>query len=114
MIHSRKLSLETHFTFGSVNLSCEYFFGTAKLKFLSLPFFFINILSQNMNSTPLPPVVFENVAAGDISEAMLVEAANLFSNSYGVWGPDAEKNIGPFAKQGEHLPLLVPHSVTHH
>jgi hypothetical protein len=83
------------------------------LECLSLPFFFINILSQNMDSTPLPPVVFENVAAGDMSEAMIVEAANLFSNSYGVWGPNAEKNVGPFAKQGEHLPLLVPHSVTY-
>jgi len=56
-----------------------------------------------MDSTPLPPVVFENVAAGDMSEAMLVEAANLFSNSYGVWGPNAEKNIGPFAKQGRRV-----------
>ncbi len=73
-----------------------------------------------MNSTPLPgPLVFENVVCGDdIFEAMLVEAAKLFSNSYGVWGPDAEKNIGPFAKQGEELLilLLVPpwDSVTHH
>ena len=45
---------------------------------------------------------YEKYAAGQVTEAMLQEAAMLFSNNYGVWG---EKATGKFAKPGK---LLQP------
>jgi hypothetical protein len=43
---------------------------------------------------------FAKLQAGDVSQAMLAEAAKLFSSAYGVWGPLAEEKLGAFAKQG--------------
>lgn len=43
---------------------------------------------------------FERIPASDVSDAMLVEAASLFSSAYGVWGPLAPKKMGKFCKPG--------------
>jgi hypothetical protein len=41
-----------------------------------------------------------------ITEDVLEAAAKLFSLNYGIWGPLAEENLGPFVKQGQQLFLL--------
>jgi hypothetical protein len=47
---------------------------------------------------------FEKLPAANVTQAMVVEAAKLFSSAYGVWGPLAEAKMGPFAKQGSKFP----------
>ena len=43
---------------------------------------------------------FEQYEGNQITDEMLREAAQLFSKNYGVWGTNALKSIGPFAKPG--------------
>lgn len=43
-------------------------------------------------------------AEGDeITQEMIHDAAALFSNNYGVWGPLAETKVGTFARQGRRI-----------
>jgi hypothetical protein len=53
---------------------------------------------------------FEKLPAANVTQAMVVEAAKLFSSAYGVWGPLAEAKMGPFAKQGSKFPDLFSFS----
>lgn len=45
--------------------------------------------------------LFQRYERDHITDDILQEAAQLFSNNYGVWGKEATKFLGPFAKQGE-------------
>lgn len=45
--------------------------------------------------------VFEKYDMEHITNDILQEAAQLFSNNYGIWGKQAARFIGPFAKQGK-------------
>jgi len=38
-----------------------------------------------------------------VTDDMLQDAAKLFSENYGIWGPVAEQNMGVFAKQGRRI-----------
>ncbi|KAF2023975.1 hypothetical protein EK21DRAFT_79750 [Setomelanomma holmii] len=42
--------------------------------------------------------VYEGFNSDQVTDEMLVEAAKLFSDNYGVWGAQAAENMGPFAK----------------
>ena len=44
--------------------------------------------------------VYERLEDQDITDKILEDAARLFSENYGVWGPLAEENLGAFAKKG--------------
>lgn len=44
----------------------------------------------------------------DMTEAMIQDAAKLFSENYGVWGPVAEQNMGSFAQRGRRI-RMSPH-----
>lgn len=44
--------------------------------------------------------LFQTYGPSDITDEMLQEAAQLFSNNYGVWSKEAAKHVGPFAKEG--------------
>lgn len=37
----------------------------------------------------------------EIADEVIKEAASLFSENYGIWGPLAETKLGPFAKAGQ-------------
>jgi hypothetical protein len=52
--------------------------------------------SANMSDS----VIFQKVAEKDMTEVMIKEAADLFSSSYGVWGPKAQEKINKFCKEG--------------
>ena len=39
----------------------------------------------------------------DMTDNMLQDAAKLFSENYGVWGPVAEQHMGSFARQGRRI-----------
>ncbi|KAI4696192.1 uncharacterized protein J4E88_000364 [Alternaria novae-zelandiae] len=43
-------------------------------------------------------IVIENIQGHDVSEDMIVEAAELFSSNYGIWGPFAEERMGTFGR----------------
>lgn len=45
--------------------------------------------------------VFEKYKGEKITEGMLQEAAQLFSENYGIWGEQAAKSVGKFAKAGK-------------
>ncbi len=45
--------------------------------------------------------IIEKFTGDEITEDMLVSAAELFSLNYGVWGPLAAEKMGKFAKQGQ-------------
>jgi hypothetical protein len=36
----------------------------------------------------------------EVPDEVIKEAASLFSENYGIWGPLAETKLGPFAKAG--------------
>lgn len=38
----------------------------------------------------------------EITDDLLQEAATLFSENYGIWGPKAVQHVGPFAKTGQY------------
>lgn len=46
---------------------------------------------------------FDTIAANQITESMLEQAATIFSNAYGVWSPAAEQHMGKFCKPGKSL-----------
>lgn len=46
--------------------------------------------------------VFQKYDQDHITDRMLQEAAQLFSNNYGIWGEEAARKFGSFAKQGRH------------
>lgn len=46
-------------------------------------------------------VSFEKYDGSQVTESMLEEASRLFSGHYGVWGEDAARVVGKFAKAGE-------------
>ncbi|KAL9624269.1 MAG: hypothetical protein Q9160_001516 [Pyrenula sp. 1 TL-2023] len=48
-------------------------------------------------------LVFERCESPNVTDHMLEEAARLFSEDYGVWGPLAEEKLGRFAKRGQSL-----------
>ena len=49
-------------------------------------------------------ITFEKVLASEVSDEMINEAAQMFSSSYGVWGPlAAEKMNNKFCKPGMFL-----------
>ena len=43
---------------------------------------------------------FQRFRGEDITDAMLGQAAGLFSSSYGMWGPLAERELGTWATKG--------------
>ncbi|MCJ1257951.1 hypothetical protein MMC24_005779 [Lignoscripta atroalba] len=43
--------------------------------------------------------VFEKYDGGQVTDSMLQEASRLFSENYGVWGKEAAKSMGTFAKE---------------
>jgi len=43
---------------------------------------------------------FQTYRGEEITDAMLGQAAGLFSSSYGVWGPLAERELGTWATKG--------------
>jgi hypothetical protein len=46
---------------------------------------------------------FHKYEREDLTNNMLQDAARLFSENYGIWGPVAEQNMGSFAKQGRRI-----------
>ena len=44
--------------------------------------------------------VYETVNGREVTDEMLEEAAQLFSENYGVWAEEAAKTLGKFAKAG--------------
>ena len=45
--------------------------------------------------------VFEKYDGSQVTESMLQEASQLFSNHYGIWGEHAAQVVGEFAKAGK-------------
>lgn len=45
--------------------------------------------------------VFEKYGGSQVTEGMLQEASQLFSEHYGVWGEHAAQVVGEFAKTGK-------------
>ena len=45
--------------------------------------------------------VFEKCDGSQVTESMLQEASQLFSEHYGVWGEHAAQVVGKFAKPGK-------------
>jgi len=45
-------------------------------------------------------IVYEKYNGGEVTNAMLAEASQLFDENYGIWGRDAAKT-GAFAKPSE-------------
>ncbi len=43
---------------------------------------------------------FERYDGASVTDHMLGEAAQLFSQNYGIWGTGATEFVGPFAKKG--------------
>jgi len=43
----------------------------------------------------------------DMTDIMLYDAAKLFSENYGIWGPVAQQNMGAFAEQGQRIRLSL-------
>ncbi|KIY03047.1 uncharacterized protein Z520_01513 [Fonsecaea multimorphosa CBS 102226] len=64
-------------------------------------------LDKQAARPPEPHLTLEIVAAHEITEDMIKEAAALFSSSYGIWGPHAEEKMGPFAKHGRRVRMSV-------
>ena len=69
-------------------------------------------LSSTLPLLYFPPTMttnftFERVAAPDVSDAMLTEAASLFSSAYGVWSPLAPEKMGKFCKPGKPVKMSV-------
>jgi hypothetical protein len=54
--------------------------------------------------------VFQKYDKDEITDKMLREAAQLFSNHYGIWGNQAAKFVGPSASQGKCAELFLLHS----
>lgn len=44
--------------------------------------------------------VYEGFRSDQVTDEMLVEASQLFTDNYGVWGAQAEEKMGAFAKPG--------------
>lgn len=51
-------------------------------------------------SASISSPTFEMYQNEDINDELLKEAAQFFSENYGVWGPLACENMGSFAQQG--------------
>ncbi|KAI9748900.1 MAG: hypothetical protein M4579_007077 [Chaenotheca gracillima] len=49
--------------------------------------------------------VFEKCDMSEITDSMLQEASQLFSENYGVWGPKASSIVGAFAKEGNQVKI---------
>ena len=45
--------------------------------------------------------VFERFDGDQVTDSMLQEASELFSENYGVWGEQAAEKMGKFAKFGK-------------
>ena len=60
-------------------------------------------MSIEHTSSPTSTVRFEQNESSEITDPVLVSAANLFSKNYGVWGPKAEQEMGSFAKNGRRV-----------
>lgn len=45
--------------------------------------------------------VFEKYDMNEVTDSMLQEASQLFSENYGVWGAKAASVVGAFAKEGK-------------
>lgn len=45
--------------------------------------------------------VFEKYNGSQVTESMLQEASQLFSDHYGIWGEHAAQVVGEFAKAGK-------------
>ena len=45
--------------------------------------------------------LFEKYSGSQVTESMLEEASQLFSEHYGVWGEHAAQMVGKFAKAGK-------------
>jgi hypothetical protein len=52
--------------------------------------------------------VFEKYDMDEVTDKMLQEASQLFSENYGVWGPGAASVMGAFAKEGKLTPAGLP------
>ncbi|KAM0797692.1 hypothetical protein BDR22DRAFT_882065 [Usnea florida] len=50
-------------------------------------------------------MLFERFDGSKVTESMLQEASQLFSEHYGVWGEQAAQALGKFAKAGSHVRL---------
>lgn len=48
--------------------------------------------------------VFEKYNGSQVTESMLQEASQLFSDHYGIWGEHATQVVGEFAKAGKFAP----------
>ena len=44
--------------------------------------------------------LFEKYERDQITDDILREASQLFSKNYGIWGKEAARVVGPFAKEG--------------
>lgn len=49
--------------------------------------------------------VYEKYDGGQVTDSMLQEAADLFSENYGTWSEHAAQAVGKFAKAGELLQI---------
>ncbi|KAL9052742.1 MAG: hypothetical protein Q9162_005203 [Coniocarpon cinnabarinum] len=50
-------------------------------------------------------VKYQVIAGPHVTATMLQEAAELFSNHYGIWGPRASEKVGAFAKSGRRIKM---------
>jgi hypothetical protein len=51
--------------------------------------------------------LFEKYDGGQITDDILEEASQLFSENYGIWGEQAAEAVGKFAKQVSSLKLVL-------
>jgi hypothetical protein len=57
--------------------------------------------SINTETESTPEMEAEKFEDENITDGMVVAAAKLFSENYGVWGPLAEENMAGHVKKGE-------------
>ncbi|KAF2450087.1 hypothetical protein P171DRAFT_204796 [Karstenula rhodostoma CBS 690.94] len=50
-------------------------------------------------------ITLQKLQPDEISQAMLAQAAELFSSAYGIWGPLAEEKMGKFFKRGRRVKM---------
>ncbi len=52
--------------------------------------------------------VYEIYDGSHVTDSMLQEASQLFSENYGVWGKKAASGVGAFAKEGKLVQIIDP------
>lgn len=54
-------------------------------------------------------LLIEKYTGGEITESMLQEAAQLFSDNYGIWDEHAAQVVGKFARAGKSSQIWLQH-----